>query len=383
MLIDDLKTPALLLDRTRLEKNIDRMAKKAEDNGVHLRPHIKTHKCLEIAGLQRSSGACGITVSTVWEAKGFADSGFEDITLAVPIVMDKVESVVNLARDVNMTVLVDSHRPVEWLTKESAEQEVQVGVLIKVDSGYHRCGVDPDSSDPVKLARKIEEARWLGFRGILTHAGHVYEASSVEEIRAVAREEQLVMCKVAEKLRKVNLQPDVVSIGSTPTMSLTPNIEDCITEIRPGNYVLHDYDQVALGSCTFSDCALTVLASVIGNYGDRIVVDAGATALSKDLGRIHVDPLSGYGRVFPSGDIQEPTGDRIVSLSQEHAKIQLVDGSPLRDLEPGERIHILPNHSCLTANLFDWYAVHDGTDSVCCKWKILRERDRAMVTGTD
>ncbi len=383
MLIDELKTPALLLDRTRLGKNIDRMAKKAEANGVHLRPHIKTHKCLEIAGLQRSAGARGITVSTVWEAKAFADSGFENITLAVPIVKDKVESVVNLARDVNMTVLVDSSNPVQWLTKESAEQEVQIGVLIKIDCGYHRCGVDPDSKEPVELARGIEDARWLDFRGILTHAGHAYEASSVEEVRAVAMQEQLVMCKVTEKLSNVDLEPDVVSIGSTPTMSLTDDIEDCITEIRPGNYVFHDYDQVALGSCTFSDCALTVLASVIGNYGNRIVVDSGATALSKDLGPVHIDPVSGYGRVFPSGDIREPTGDRIVSLSQEHAKIRLVDGSPLRNVKPGEKIHILPNHSCLTANLFDWYAVHDGTENVCCEWKILRERDRAMVTRTD
>jgi D-serine deaminase-like pyridoxal phosphate-dependent protein len=380
MLIEDLKTPALLLDRNRLEDNIDQMAKKAKTNRVRLKPHIKTHKCPEVAELQLSAGAQGITVSTVWEAAAFADSGFDDITLAVPIVRDKVEFVVGLANDMNLTLLVDSRGPVGWLKEEALKQQTRIGMLIKVDCGYHRCGVDPDTRELVEIAEMIENAEWLDFRGILTHAGHAYDAKSVQDIRVIAEQEQLAMSRAAEQLARHSLKPAVLSIGSTPTMSLTPSIRDEITEIRPGNYVFYDYDQVALGSCSFSDCALTVLASVIGNYGDRIVVDAGATALSKDLGPVHIDPENGYGRVFADRAIREPTGDRIVSVSQEHGKIQLEDDSPLRHIEPGDRIHILSNHSCLTANLFSQFYVHDGGERVLDRWRIMHKRHRTIMT---
>ncbi|TFF95358.1 D-TA family PLP-dependent enzyme [Candidatus Thorarchaeota archaeon] len=377
MLIDELQTPALLLDRNRLHSNITRMAKKAEANDVRLRPHIKTHKCIEVANLQRSEGASSITVSTVWEAAAFATSGFDDITLAVPMVRDKVEYVVRLAKSITMNVLVDSASHVEWLDRETTHREAEIGVLIKVDCGYHRCGVDPDSEYLVELAQKIDTAKWLDFRGILTHAGHAYDATSVEQIRSVAQQEQNVMARVTKRLADNGLGPEVVSIGSTPTMSLAPAIRDEITEIRPGNYVFYDYDQVGLGSCSYTDCALTVLASVIGNYGDRLVIDAGATALSKDLGPVHVDAKNGYGRVFLDGDIVEPTGDRVVSVSQEHGKIRLEPESPLREARPRDCIRILPNHSCLTANLFDSYAVYSG-ETIVDSWKILRQRDRGI-----
>ena len=175
------------------------------------------------------------------------------------------------------------------------------------------------------------------------------------------------------KTESAELAPGVVSIGSTPTTRLADTFQEEITEIRPGNYAFFDYSQVALGSCAETDCALTVLSSVISKNPDRAVIDAGATALSKDKGPTHIESDVGYGKIFQ--DYQDGKIDRgviISSLSQEHGKLTF-NGKDSFKLKHGEKIRIIPNHSCLTANLFDYYQVVRG-DSVVDRWRVQRGR---------
>jgi len=371
----DLMTPALLIDLERLENNLKSMMEKAEYNGVDLRPHIKTHKCIEIGMKQLEYGAQGITVSTMGEARVFAEAGFDDITYAVPIVPNKFDSVEHVSEKAHLNVLLDNESIAEQLDAFCRKTEILLDVFVKVDCGYPRCGIDPKSPAAIKLVKKIHKSRNLNFEGILTHAGHAYGAISIQEVKDIAKKEQDIMIQFAKTLKAESkeLAPEVVSIGSTPTTVLTHSFQEGITEIRPGNYVFFDYTQVALGICKVTDCALTVLSSVICESNGRAISDAGATALSKDLGPTHIEPNPGYGKIFQNykkGVLD--TSIIIESLSQEHGKIIYEDMAPER-YELGEKIRILPNHSCLTANLFDNYQVVEG-DLILDTWRICRER---------
>jgi D-serine deaminase-like pyridoxal phosphate-dependent protein len=373
--IHDLNTPALVVDLDRLKKNIADMAKRAKKGGVALRPHIKTHKCIEIGKMQLDTGAEGITVSTLGEALIFADAGFDNITYAVPLAPSKFANVQRISERTNLNVLVDHPTIVDKLGDFCKNAGISLDVLVKVNCGYPRTGIDPEDPAAVSLVRKIHDNTNLRFKGILTHAGHSYDMTSVAEIKRVAEQEQQVMIRFADTLATENpdLKPEVVSIGSTPTASLADSFIDGITEIRPGNYVFFDYFQVALGSCSLTDCALTVLSSIISINPGRAVIDAGATALSKDRGPTHIEPNVGYGKLYLDYDEGEvDSAVTLISLSQEHGKLVPVDESSWV-YQHGEIVRIVPNHSCLTANLFDYYYVAKG-ETVLDKWKVHRGR---------
>ena len=366
--ISDLLSPVALVDIERLDRNINNMATKAKESAVQLRPHIKTHKCIEIGMKQLKAGSTGITVSTPAEAVAFADAGFKDITYAVPLAPDKFSVMSKLSRRVNLKVLVDNSDTVDMLDKFSNNIDTEFMVLLKVNCGNNRAGVDPSSQSALRLAKRIGEASNLDFKGILAHAGHSYSTSSISEIKKIAEHEQDVMVNFAEKLKTedADLTPEVVSIGSTPTARLAESFREGITEIRPGNYVFFDYVQLSLGTCEVSDIAFTVQASVIGSYPGRAVIDAGATSLSLS---VHI--LGGYGKIisnYSEGRIEHEF--TIASLSQEHGNINIEGG---HQFSPGHKLRIIPNHSCLTANLYDYYYIVKG-DEVVDKWKIHRNR---------
>jgi len=369
MKVGELLSPALLIDIDRLDRNIEEMASKADESGVNLRPHIKTHKCIEIGTRQRKAGARGITVSTPAEAQAFADAGFKDITYAVPLAPDKFKVMLGISREVSLKVLVDGIITVDLLTEFCRENNAEFEVLLKVNCGNDRVGVDPKSQSALKLAERISQK--LNFQGILAHAGQSYSTKSGEEIKKIAEHEQNIMIDFANTLKANGIESETVSIGSTPTARLADSFKEGITEIRPGNYVFFDYTQVALGTCDVSDVALTVLASVISAAPSRVVIDAGGTALSKDAGPTHIDGFGGYGKVIRDYE-KDLIEDQLTlsSLSQEHGKITTASE---HSLKPGDRLRIIPNHSCLTANLFEHYHVVQG-DSVVEKWKINRQR---------
>jgi D-serine deaminase-like pyridoxal phosphate-dependent protein len=371
----DVPTPALLLDLDILERNISTMAAKTRRLGARLRPHIKTHKCIEVGRRQCDAGAEGMTVATIVEARDFAQAGFTDITWAFPLIPSRLAEVVDLARRITLRVLVDSEAAAAALDAAARAAGLTIHTWLEVDCGYHRSGVDPARRESVALAAWIAQAPGLTFDGILTHAGHSYHAKDAAERAAVAREERSVMTGFAAKLRDLGIAVPAVSIGSTPSMAAHDDLTG-VDEVRPGNYAFYDWMQVAAGVCRPDDVAVSVLASVVSHQpgAGQVIVDAGALAMSKDLGP-HGSRARGLGPLYAglSGAALEPKVN-LVAVSQEHG---FVAGAGPGDVDGrfavGELVRIMPNHSCLTAAMFDEYVVVRGGE-VVDRWKILRGR---------
>ncbi len=369
MTLETVNTPSLLLDIERVRRNADRMTETALRTGVRLRPHIKTHKCIEVARIQTAGHDGAITVSTLAEARAFAKHGFSDITYAVPIERGKFDDAIELVRTgVKLNLLTDDAETVKSLDGAASATGVTFDVFLKVDCGTHRVGVEPNSEEAVAIPRLISDASNLNFAGILTHAGHSYNARSKDDIIQVARHERDSMVELAERLRGHDIEVPTVSIGSTPTISCVDHLEG-VDEIRPGNYIFFDAYQATLGSCGFEDTALTVLTAVIHKGTNRLVVDAGAIALSKDRGPVALDPACGYGHVL---DVEgSETGMRVTSLSQEHGEIEAGGAEAFTRVKVGDRLRILANHSCLTAAQHSHYHVMEH-DEIVDRWEIHR-----------
>lgn len=374
--IAEIPTPALLLDRAVLERNIGTMAARINSLGASLRPHVKTHKCIEIGRLQRDQGARGITVSTLVEARDFADHGFDDITWAFPVITGRLDEVVALARRITFRVLVDSRAAVEALEAAARAAGIRIHTWLEGDCGYHRSGVDPDDPAALALARRLADSPHLVFDGVLTHAGHSYAARDDEGRRTVAEQERASMVAFANTLRDAGIETPAVSIGSTPSMIAARSLEG-VNEARPGNYVFFDWMQVAAGVCRPRDVAVTVLTSVVSHREalPHCIVDAGALAMSKDAGSAHADLRRGLGPVMCSltGSDVEPRVT-LGHVSQEHGFVEGPRPGDVAGRFPvGEKLRIMPNHSCLTAAMFDEYWVTEQ-DQVVDRWKILRGR---------
>jgi D-serine deaminase-like pyridoxal phosphate-dependent protein len=278
---------------------------------------------------------------------------------------------VALARRVErLALLTDDAEMPARLDVAAARAGISLDVFVKIDCGYHRCGVEPGAPEAIEIPRRIAEARSLRFAGILTHAGHSYHCAGPDEVRDVARAERDVMVEHAERLRREGIDVPAVSVGSTPTISHVDHLTG-IDEIRPGNYIFFDAFQATIGSCAPADCALSVVTAVVHRdvTRRRVVVDAGAIALSKDRGAVEVDPSCGYGRVVSLEG--EELGLRVGSLSQEHGEIRVDDTALLDRLKVGARLRVVANHSCLTAAQHSHYDVVEG-DRVVDRWEILR-----------
>jgi D-serine deaminase-like pyridoxal phosphate-dependent protein len=345
--IEDLHTPAVLIDLDVLEANIARQAARAREAGVKLRPHAKTHKSPQIARMQIAAGARGISLAKTSEAEVFAREGFDDIFLAYPIVgYGKPERLLALSQTIRLTVGVDSLEGAEALSRVFAAAGRRLDVSLKIDCGYHRVGVLPEEA--LALARRLAQLPGIALAGVFTHGGQVYAAQTPEEIVEAAREEGESVVRVAQELARAGLPVQEISVGSTPSARLVMKVPG-VSECRPGNYVFHDRSQVALGTCEASDCAMTVLATVVSVPArDRAVLDAGSKTLSTDPLRPQPDS---HGLVLG-------TQSRIEKLSEEHGVVHVADGDHLR---VGQRVRILPNHACVISNLHDrLYGVRSG-----------------------
>ncbi len=374
--IYDVVTPALLIDHSILERNLTRMQDRANSLGVTLRPHIKTHKCVEIANHQLELGARGITVSTVYELEHFIAAGFNDITWAFPLIPAHVDRVVELNEKATVRLVIDSMEMVDRLEAIERSGNERFHVWLKVDCGYHRAGVDPKSPFAEQLVRVLNDCRNIIFDGILTHSGHSYEAHNRDEVVAVAEQERKVMVEFAERMRNRGYKVPMISVGSTPTMSVVENL-DGVSEMRPGNYAFYDYTQVMLGVCGVADCALSVMSTVVSHQPGAayFITDSGALALSKDSGPTHISNDMDIGIVFEDYERKRLHPHvHMKILSQEHGKVLISNSRVIADnYKVGEKIRILEHHSCLTAANFDHYYVVRG-DEVIDRWKILRGR---------
>jgi D-serine deaminase-like pyridoxal phosphate-dependent protein len=345
--------------RPTVQRNCDRMRDKALLSGVAFRPHVKTHKVVEIGRMQHGGAVGPITVSTLAEAEWFADGGFRDITYGVPIAPEKLARAAALAQRIDrLNLLIDS----EAAFRAIEEFGYVFDVFLKIDCGYHRAGVDPENPDSVRLALRMSRSEGMHFQGLLTHAGHSYDAQSTEEVERIAAQETSALTRFRALLDGLEVTR---SIGSTPTCSIVESFTDC-DEVRPGNYVFYDAFQATVGSCTLNDVAVSVLTTVVGSYPERnaLICDAGALALSKDLSPAHLDPQAGYGLVCDT-DLR-PLPMKLIALSQEHGKISTELAVPV-----GTRLRIIPNHSCLTSAMYDTYHVVDGGE-VVDQWKPAR-----------
>lgn len=370
--LDSVATPALVLDFDRLKQNAQRISDRVRCLRANLRPHIKTHKCVEVGRIQTAGHSGAITVSTMAEACAFAANGFPDITYAVPIEPGKFAAAIEMTKSCEAFNLITDERQIPALLNEAAKRAgVVINLFLKVDCGYHRCGVDPHSAEAVEMPREIAESTNLRFAGILTHAGHSYHCATREARLAVAGQERDVMRAVAQRLRSAGIEVPIVSIGSTPTITTVDHLEG-IDEARPGNYIFFDAFMATTGSCSFADCALTVLAAVVHRdlRRGKVIIDAGAIALSKDRGPVEFDPACGYGQVLDLAG-QSLGGVRIDSLSQEHGEASAVDSTALARLTVGTRVRVVPNHSCLTAAQHPHYNVVEN-ERVVDRWEIQR-----------
>lgn len=367
--IENLGTPSLILDLARVRRNAERMSARATALGVRIRPHVKTHKCVEVAKIQTAGHDGGITVSTLEEARAFAANGFRDITYAVPIERGKFGAAFELMqRGVQLNLLTDDIETVFAMDAVAADSGVKPNVFVKVDCGYHRVGVEPTSESAIAIPQAISDAKHLEFAGILTHAGHSYDVATRDEIVAIARQERDVMVEMKHRLNDAGVEVPTVSVGSTPTMSLVDDLTG-IDEIRPGNYIFYDNFQATLGSCSFDDPALTVLTAVVHRDESqrKLVIDAGGIAMSKDRGPVELDSRCGYGRVL---DIDgTDTEMRLTKVSQEHGQIEAGDSESFDSFKVGDRVRILANHSCMTAAQHTHYNVLENGEIVD-RWKI-------------
>src|SRR5712691_11484241 len=363
----DLETPALLLHLDVVERNVKQMAGRATRLGVALRPHAKTHKCVELGRLQLECGARGLTVATTVEAAVFARAGVQDITWAFPLDPSHVAHVRRLAEESGAALRV----VVDDLDTARALAGTGLHVWLKVDCGYHRAGVDPASPYALHVARELGQERGLVFDGILSHSGHAYRTANKREAAKVAEEERRVMVWFADLLKHDGIPVRDVSVGSTPAMVAVENLTG-VTEARPGNYIFYDRTMVLIGCCEPEDVGVTVLASVVSHQpgASHVIVDAGALALSKDVGPTHLDIPPAMGAVRGHPELT------VASLSQEHGIIR-AESPPVIEgrFRVGEKLEIIPNHSCLTEAHFDEYLVIEdrGTGdggTVVDRWKI-------------
>jgi D-serine deaminase-like pyridoxal phosphate-dependent protein len=353
--VNDVPTPAVLIDVDVLERNIARMAERARAAGARLRPHGKTHKLLEVGRLQLAAGAGGLSLAKTSEAEVFAAAGFDDIFVAYPVVgADKGRRLLALAERIRLAVGVDSVEGARTLGTVFASAGRRLDVRLKIDSGLHRVGVLPEQAAAV--ARAIADLPGLQLTGIFTHAGHAYGETAAEGVARVGQHEGGTMSAVAEALRRAGLEIREVSVGSTPTARHAMTVPG-VTECRPGNYVYHDASQVSLGTCGLEDCAMTVVATVVSVPApDRAVLDAGSKTLSTDPLRPRAD---GHGWVLGRKA-------RVSKLSEEHGVLAVEEGERFR---VGERVRVLPNHACVVSNLHDRVLAVRG-ERVEAEWRV-------------
>jgi D-serine deaminase-like pyridoxal phosphate-dependent protein len=358
----DLPTPAVLVEQSRVERNLDRMQAAAHARGMRLRPHAKTHKSVALARLQIGRGAVGVCCAKLGEAEVFADAGIENIRLPYPLNPVNAERVMALLDRTDVSFIVDHLDVARGWSHAMQGAGQTVDVLVKVDVGFHRCGIDPDAATASAFVSRVAELPGLRFRGLLSHAGHGYGATSEAELEAVAATEARLLRVLAARCVEQGVPVEEISVGATPTARFSLR-QDGVTELRPGNYIYYDRTQVGLGAASWSDCALTVLARVVSRpAADRVVLDCGSKTLTNDQAR-GIGTTAGYGAVLRAIDADVPDDTLLVErLSEEHAVVKVLAGRSA--LEPGDLVRVVPNHSCVVSNLMDTVWVVDGADVI-------------------
>ena len=348
----DLETPCLILDMDILKKNCEVMRKKCFSLGTSLRPHVKTPKNVQIARIALDHESGPITVSTLKEAEYFAHEGFKDILYAVGIIPSKLSRVAKIQLEHNcvIKIILDSIQMAKAVVNYSSFNNTKFEVLIEIDCGEGRGGIKSKEESILKEITSIfKNHKSANLVGVITHAGQSYSTNNKKTIISIANHERDEALRTAKFLNNIDQASPIVSIGSTPTILHATNLNG-ISEVRCGVYMMWDLAQASKGVCQINEIAITVLASVIHHkiQDNKIIIDAGALSLSKDLTANKFMPHAKYGLICDVKTCKPFPELNICELHQEHGTINVPEKKWFEIFPIGSLLRILPNHSCLT-----------------------------------
>jgi len=339
--VDDLSTPALLVNMDKLESNIRNWQKDIGAYGVALRPHVKTHKIPDIGKLQLAAGSPGITVAKVAEAEVFAANGFNDIFIAYPIIgPDKWQRAAQLAKQIKLIIGVDSETGARGLSAAASAAGSTINVRVEIDTGMHRAGIP--ATNALDLCRLVQSLPGLSLDGLFTFRGAGFAGSEGRSAEELGLEEGQVMVDLADELRSSGVAINNISVGSTPTSKYAARVKG-ITEVRPGTYVFSDYITADKGYVPYEEVALSILCTVVSKPApDKFTIDGGSKTFCGDIAYKAMG-MKGYAKAIGIDAY-------LVSMSEEHGVVQIEDGS---QVNIGDRIAFYPIHVCTTVNLSD------------------------------
>lgn len=340
-------TPYVALDLGQLKKNVQGMTNKLIEQNIEHWPHIKTHKSVELAKFEIECGAKGITCATLHEANVMAAGGIKNILLAYPMIgKEKCESFIQLAKKINLRTIVDSIQGASQLAKSASENNIVIECYIAIDYGAHREGIQQENLETFALA--INKLMGLKIIGVFTYAGTIYQYRHEPEIRKIANSEAQLLLNSIERLNKIGITAQRTSGGSTLSSFYADELYG-ITESRAGNFIFGDMNAINSGIYNYKDCALTICTTVISiPIPGYATIDAGTKTLTSDQ-----STEKGYGYI-----IEYPAME-LVKLNEEHGYLRY-DPEKIK-INIGDELHIIPNHSCVIANLTNKiYAYKNG-----------------------
>lgn len=345
---DYLETPAVAVELDAIENNIQTLVENAAKYGIVHRPHIKTHRSVELARLQLQLGAKGITCAKLGEAEIMADAGIRDIFICYPLIgKDKLERLGKLLERADVSTLVNSVEGAKGLSDLGDSLGQRILVRIDLDGGLKRGGLQP-GRPALEFARKIKDLPGIRIVGLMYYGGLIYHEPDRTAMEKIARKEREDLMATADLLRKDGFEIDVLS-GGTSFSGKMPELLEGITEIRSGHYIFNDCGQLFSGFASEEDCALRVVATVVSLVDNHhAILDVGTKILTSDLCERH----PGYGSIIGRPDMV------ITSLNEEHAF--LGSASPL-NVKIGDKLAIIPNHACVVCNQVDWvWGIRNG-----------------------
>lgn len=348
------ETPCLMIDEAVMRLNLKRMAEACAGYGCLLRPHVKTHKCPDLAKIQSEYGSAAITVAKLSEAEIFAQAGFNDIFMAYPLVgAEKLKRAAKLSRRIRLILAADSLIGAKALSQTAVEEGIEFELRVEVDTGMHRSGVPLESA--ISFAQLISKLPGLKLTGIFTYRNLIYEGRPNPDAEKCGIDEGRIMVQLKEDMQKNGILINDVSVGSTATAIHCASVPG-VTEVRPGTYIFYDTMQADKGACDETMYAAHVDTTVISVKGKLVVIDAGSKSISTDCPPDKPPyNFKGFGKVLQHENLI------LRSMTEEHGMLENL--SPSDVLSVGDRLSIVPNHICTTVNLYDYaYLIGVGTD---------------------
>ena len=355
-----IQRPTFVIDESRARRNIAMMARKAQQSGIQLRPHFKTHQSAEIGSWFRDQNVNRITVSSLSMAEYFAASGWNDITLAIPVNLRELDPIAGLAERIRLGLVIDSEAVIPSLARRLT---AATPIWIKIDPDYGRCGIHWQNHERItNLVKRVSDQQTLLFQGLLVHLGQTYDADSVLQIQTFHDRQVDMLADLKRTIADITGIVPLISIGDTPASCTVRRFEQ-VDEIRPGNFIFFDAMQWLHGVCRADELAAVLLCPVIGLYPQRnqIVIYGGAVHLSKDsVTMAKGERIFGFAALIENHEIGEISRQApVIKVSQEHGVIQ-VPPDWFEKLQPGDLVAVYPAHSCLTADLQPAYRLTAG-----------------------